>query len=217
LRDDLNYLEIVAELKKRSLITASGDSETVYLHKLTQSAIRGYLASEGDASAGQLAQAAIHPILGISHEGPCPNTLGNGAVVHDPELEHYIAVANNTAQVEDLEVGAADLFYHLGKAFEAMGDPNLRSQAPPLLLRALGIFTKKLGADDPRVLAVLTNLGIAYVRLGRCKEGRGYLRRAIDLARKTDLVAAGTNFRDLPLTLQDYYSRACEFCEHDLR
>jgi len=215
-QDELRYVQAITKLRKYSLVFSNANGEEVRLHRLTQAAIRSHLEGVGNDSSARWAQDVISRILGLAY-GPTPNTNGGGSLIAgNRHVPHYLAVADNTAHVENLQESAADILYRLGWAFEPMADPKFRSLAPPLLKRALAIFKGKLGGAHPKVLATLTNLSFALIDLGKHDDGYQYLQDAIKIADQIDLNEAGDGFTGLLQILEEKRDRGCRGCDEDI-
>lgn len=114
-----------------------------------------------------------------------------------------LRVARQAVADAERSGGEEPLLANMLTSLAGMFQAELRPEAAvPLLRRAVAILEKLYGADDPRLLANLVNLGAALSTL-RSPEAEGVLRRAVQAGAATPLQAMW------PLSLLGSYYVAC--------
>ena len=78
-------------------------------------------------------------------------------------------------------IGAATFCDNLAVLYCRQGEP---AKAESMQVRALGIYTRKVGRENPDALICMGNLALTYERQGKLKEARKTAGEAFEIAVK---------------------------------
>jgi tetratricopeptide (TPR) repeat protein len=168
LRDLFDRDTAIEALGRFSLVRVEPDSLTV--HRLVQTVTRDGL---DEATAGSCAELAVRLV-----DAALPRPLSEHA--HLPAVARLLPHALAAAEAaERLEVGLAAAGAILNDVGAYLRDGASRSEAEPLLRRALAVREQVLGPEHPDVATSLDNLAQLYGATGRPAEAEPLYRRAL--------------------------------------
>jgi tetratricopeptide (TPR) repeat protein len=213
LQDPLAYQQVVAALRRYSLIKTSQDGQALSVHRLVQAVIRHQLHRKQERQWGT---AALHLLRAAF---PAQHTDPDAWPAYARLLPHVLAVTDHTSA---MDIGPDDTIWLLTVAGLYLWQRADYRQARSLFERVLTICEARLGPDHPGTAATLNNLGLVLhaqrdLNSARALHGRALSIRVASLgADHPETAISLSNFASVLYDLGDL-DHARTLYEHALR
>ncbi len=169
----LHLEDIIGEACRYSLLQRNPDTQTVSVHRLVQTILKGMMNSDTARTWAERAVRAVNRVFpGVDYTTwPLCSRL----------IDHAQLLASLIDEYDFAFPEAAQLMNHAGCY---LYDSAQYALAEPLCQRALDIGEKALGPDHPDVATSLNNLASLYDKQGKYAEAEPLCRRALDIKEK---------------------------------
>ena len=168
--DDLAWNDVLAALRKYSLVEVSGDA--LFLHRLVQAVVQGRLGEDGSKASAEAAVMVVNASFPRASDDvrtwPQCSRLA----------PHALVASGHAEDLDISPVHGARLLNRLGPYL------NGRAQFAEALAaqeRALKLFEAALGSDHPDVATSLSNLGVVLLSRGDLAGARERFERALKI------------------------------------
>jgi tetratricopeptide (TPR) repeat protein/transcriptional regulator with XRE-family HTH domain len=168
--DPFELDDIIAELRRTSLLQRDADSRTLSMHRLVQAVLRSRMGEQTQRIWAERVLRLVRRVFPVPTFETWPRC--------QRYLPHALACARVLLQQNIFILEAAQLLLRVGNYLVDRGWPQ---EAEPLLQRALSIREQLLGAEHLDVAECLHSLGWLYAEQRRYQEAEPFFQRVLHI------------------------------------